>query len=93
MTFPVAVEMVMVPEFDELVIAAADSFPELELVDPEEISVRVLHEWDRGDKAPQPFGSMGPSDLGLRLYYFGGEYKDCVLKLKDGSKPVVGFRA
>lgn len=80
-SFPIAAELLMVPEYDEYVIAAAGSFPDFELVEPEDISVRTLHEWERGKEAPKPFNKLGPSDLGIRLTYFEGDKRDLVFVL------------
>jgi hypothetical protein len=85
LSFPVAVELVIAPECNELVIAATDTFPKLQLVDINDVSVHILHPWERGDDAPQPFGMIGESELGLRLIYIEGEERDYVLKLRDGS--------
>jgi len=81
LTFPLSAELVVVPEFNELVIAATKSFMYFDLVDPEEVNVRVLHDWERGENGPTPFNTMGESDLGLRLTYIEGDYQDYVLKL------------
>ena len=87
LSFPIAVDLIMVPEFDELVIAAVDTFPKYDLVPHDAVSVLVLHEWERGEDGEAPFNDLGPSDLGLRLHYFEGDYQNYVMKLRDGSVP------
>ena len=87
LSFPLKAELVMVPEFDELVISAVDTFPEYELVPMDDVKVRVLEKWERSDDGEVPFNSMGASDLGLRLHYLESEHKDFVLRLGEGTKP------
>lgn len=82
LTFPISATVMIVPEFDDLVIAAMDTFPRSGLVDPEEIKVHILYPWERGEEAPKPFNEMNGSDLGLRLHYIEGDWSDYVLCLR-----------
>lgn len=82
LSFPISAELVVVPEFNELVVAATDSFGELELVDPEETHLRVLQDYERGAQGEEPFNDLGESDLGLRLTYFEGDVRDLVFNLR-----------
>lgn len=82
LTFPIAATVMLVPEFDELVISAMDTFPHYGLVDPSDIDVHILWPWERGETGAEPFNEMEGSHLGLRLHYIEGDHMDYVLRLR-----------